>query len=349
MHRGACINVIGRGIEKRRVFWDDVDRAISSRGSDLWLQDGAMDVYAWALMPNHFHLLCKTRLQPLSISMHRLLTVMSSTSTSVADRHGHLFRTGFKSIVCQEDRYLKELCDTSTSTRCAPAGSKAWRRSRIIRSAATGRSWAGCVVRGRRRPRAFFVRKEPLHGPKGVLPFRASGAGAGRRPELVGGGLVRSMGGWSEVLALRHRGEPSACDPRILERGQRLRAHGSSNVWMNACAKICGCRRQNRGSIESAATCATAMGFHAESFAPEAGDGRWSERGTRWRDRHPGDRLFGSGCGPLPRRHELMRDPRGSLADPARRRRRDGQAACHGRLTLNWNGTERIRCITCGA
>ena len=33
------------------------------------------------------------------------------------------------------------------------------------------------------------------------------GVGLGQRPELVGGGLIRSLGGWSEVLALRKRGE----------------------------------------------------------------------------------------------------------------------------------------------
>ena len=38
----------------------------------------------------------------------------------------------------------------------------------------------------------------------------------GRRPELVGGGLIRSLGGWSEVLALRGRGEKKRSDQRIL-------------------------------------------------------------------------------------------------------------------------------------
>jgi putative transposase len=37
-----------------------------------------------------------------------------------------------------------------------------------------------------------------------------------RRPELVGGGLVRSLGGWSEVLALRRRKEEHAFDSRVL-------------------------------------------------------------------------------------------------------------------------------------
>ena len=42
------------------------------------------------------------------------------------------------------------------------------------------------------------------------------GVALGRRPELVGGGLVRSLGGWSEVLALRGRGEKQRFDQRIL-------------------------------------------------------------------------------------------------------------------------------------
>lgn len=42
------------------------------------------------------------------------------------------------------------------------------------------------------------------------------GVALGRRPELVGGGLARSLGGWSEVLALRSRGEKQRSDQRIL-------------------------------------------------------------------------------------------------------------------------------------
>jgi len=37
-------------------------------------RDGAMEIYAWVLMPNHFHLLCKTKNLPLASSMRRILT-----------------------------------------------------------------------------------------------------------------------------------------------------------------------------------------------------------------------------------------------------------------------------------
>ena len=50
--------------------------------------------------------------------------------------------------------------------------------------------------------------------------YVAEGAGMGKRPELVGGGLTRSMGGWSEVLSLRRKGERESWDERILGGGK---------------------------------------------------------------------------------------------------------------------------------
>ena len=49
--------------------------------------------------------------------------------------------------------------------------------------------------------------------------FIEEGKGLGRRPELVGGGLVRSLGGWSKVLSIRSRGEEVEHDSRILGSG----------------------------------------------------------------------------------------------------------------------------------
>jgi hypothetical protein len=52
------------------------------------------------------------------------------------------------------------------------------------------------------------------------LKFLEEGTRIGRRPELVGGGLIRSAEGWSGVLALRRRGERSSSDERILGDGE---------------------------------------------------------------------------------------------------------------------------------
>ena len=50
--------------------------------------------------------------------------------------------------------------------------------------------------------------------------FVRDGIARGRRPELVGGGLVRSAGGWANVVALRRRGANAAADERVLGGGE---------------------------------------------------------------------------------------------------------------------------------
>ncbi len=54
---------------------------------------------------------------------------------------------------------------------------------------------------------------------RGYRRFMEEKKDQGRRPELVGGGLVRSLGGWSEVLSLKEKGERVAYDARILGGG----------------------------------------------------------------------------------------------------------------------------------
>ena len=53
--------------------------------------------------------------------------------------------------------------------------------------------------------------------------FVKEGVSYGKRPELVGGGLIRSLGGWSQVLSLRKRGIKVASDERILGKDEFIR------------------------------------------------------------------------------------------------------------------------------
>jgi lambda repressor-like predicted transcriptional regulator len=46
--------------------------------------------------------------------------------------------------------------------------------------------------------------------------FVSEGIKQGHRPELVGGGLIRSLGGWSAVKSLRRSGQKALTDERIL-------------------------------------------------------------------------------------------------------------------------------------
>ena len=46
----------------------------------------------------------------------------------------------------------------------------------------------------------------------------------GRSHELTGGGLIRSHGGWSQVIAMRRRGQKEESDERILGDGDFVEA-----------------------------------------------------------------------------------------------------------------------------
>lgn len=106
---GLLQHVIVRGVEKREIFADDPDRRrFLDRLSGL-LEETETGCYAWALIPNHFHLLLLPRRLELAILMRRLLTGYAVTFNLIHQRVGHLFQNRYKSIVCDKENYLLEL------------------------------------------------------------------------------------------------------------------------------------------------------------------------------------------------------------------------------------------------
>ena len=51
---GVLHHVMGRGIERRKIFRNDTDRNDFLDRLLALAEDGAMEIYAWVLMPNHF-------------------------------------------------------------------------------------------------------------------------------------------------------------------------------------------------------------------------------------------------------------------------------------------------------
>jgi putative transposase len=106
---GTLHHVMGRGIETSKIFRTRKDREdFIDRLAEL-CRSGGWAAYAWALMPNHFHLLVRTGKEPLARSMRRLMTGYAINFNLRHKRRGHLFQNRYKSIVCQEDLYLLEL------------------------------------------------------------------------------------------------------------------------------------------------------------------------------------------------------------------------------------------------
>jgi len=218
---GIVHHVIIRGIEKRSIFRDDADKDWFVQRLAALVEGSNTACYAWALMTNHVHLLLRTGDVSLATLMRRLLTGYAGYFNRRHNRHGQLFQNRYKSIICQEDIYLKELVryihlnPLRAGLAAAPDDLENYRYSG--HSALMGKqscTWqqTGAVLElfGSRlsRARAAYSR------------YVAEGMEQGRRPELVGGGLIRSMGGWEAVKKLRRSGQDRMKgDVRILGEG----------------------------------------------------------------------------------------------------------------------------------
>ncbi len=62
-----------RGVERRPIFRDDRDRRDFVARLATLANAKAWEVYAWALLPNHLHLLVRTGRRPLAKTMGTLL------------------------------------------------------------------------------------------------------------------------------------------------------------------------------------------------------------------------------------------------------------------------------------
>jgi putative transposase len=213
---GALHHIMGRGIERTTIFRTDQDREDFLNRLGQLCTDGDLIIYAWVLMPNHFHILVRTGRQGISKSMRKLLTGYVVNFNLRHKRYGHLFQNRYKSIICEDDPYLLEL------TRYIHLNPL---RAGIVKDIKRLNSypWAGhSAIMGRVKREWQDIRTVLDcfgNGGKGVEKYEQyvkEGVTRGTRPELVGGGLIRSLGGWSQVLSLRRRGIKVASDGRVL-------------------------------------------------------------------------------------------------------------------------------------
>jgi len=217
---GALHHVMVRGIERTAIFRDDADRADFIVRLAALAKDGALSVYAWALLVNHAHLLVRTGSRPLPKSMRSLLTGYAGAFNRRHRRVGHLFQNRYRSIVVEEESYLLELV---RYVHLNPLRAKVVPDLRTLdRYPWTGHSaLLGTVPRAWQEIETILAQFGPTR-PRarvGYQEFVAAGARQGRRPELQGGGLVRSAGGWSELAALRREKDAVAGDARVLGSG----------------------------------------------------------------------------------------------------------------------------------
>jgi putative transposase len=194
-------HVMMRGLERRAIFTDDVNRADFLARLATLAEAGAFLVYAWALLPNHAHLLLRTGKRPLARSMRSLLTGYAGAFNRRHKRVGHLFQNRYKSIVVEAEGYLLELV---RYLHLNPLRAKVLPGLRALdRYPWTGHSaLLGTVARPWQTTRDILMHLGARVA-RARRDFVAAGAPLGHRSEFQGGGLLRSHGGWAAVAALR--------------------------------------------------------------------------------------------------------------------------------------------------
>jgi hypothetical protein len=150
--------------------------------------------------------------------MMRLLTGYVVGFNLRHQRHGQLFQNRYKSIICQEDVYLRELV---RYIHLNPMRGKTINEiEELNRYHYCGHSALMGNVEREWQDTEYVLKlfaNKVKESRARYNDFIREGISQGRRPELVGGGLIRSLGGWEELKKRRHiEQERIKGDERIL-------------------------------------------------------------------------------------------------------------------------------------
>ncbi|MHB8111128.1 MAG: transposase, partial [Syntrophorhabdaceae bacterium] len=211
---GILHHVMIRGIDRRNIFRNSKDRKDFLERLSFLLPETQTVCYAWAFMSNHAHFLLRSG--PLGIAnlMRRLLTGYVVSFNKRHKRTGHLFQNRYKSIVCDEEVYFKELVRyihlnpiragiVSTiddldvfaySGHAALIGKTdiPWQDVRYVLE-----MFSSNTTKARKAYRTYIE----------------SALNQGRRDDLSAGTLVKTLQGWTDIKDTEHRAKG---DQRIL-------------------------------------------------------------------------------------------------------------------------------------
>lgn len=157
---GEIYHLYNRGVEKRTIFADEADYqrmvllmylcnsktpvnigAYLIRGftyerlASLDIDNRLIDIGAWCLMPNHFHILARQSHSEVGISkfMLKVTTAYSMYFNKKYERVGSLMQGPFKAEHVHEDRYLQYLFSYIhlNPIKLAPDGGT-WKKNGIV-------------------------------------------------------------------------------------------------------------------------------------------------------------------------------------------------------------------------
>jgi putative transposase len=222
---GALHHIMVRGINKTDIFSDAKDKEMFIERLGEVVIEGQCAVYAWAVMDNHSHILFRSGKHGITEVMRKVLTWYAQYYNRRHTRTGHLFENRYKSILCDEERYLLALV---RYIHLNPV------RAKIVASIEEldNYPWSGHQMIIKREKNKWMDVEHVLAGfgetrrraKREYLRFMTEGLTMGKQPELTGGGLIRSLGGWSQVLSQQRKRQKEESDERILGSGDFVNA-----------------------------------------------------------------------------------------------------------------------------
>ena len=214
---GGYYHIVGRGLERRRIFSTSEDKQDFLNRLSEGLEHTASRCLAWVVMPNHYHLLIQIATTPLSQLMGKVLGGYAGNYNRRHRRVGYVFQNRYRSILCDEENYFLALV---RYIHLNPVKARMLNNvSELDRYRWSGH--AGLMGRHVQQWQTTedvlerFSRQKAAARRKYRAYIKAGLSGAGQE-DLSGGGLIRSYGGWQNVVDQRHEHGSRIGDERIL-------------------------------------------------------------------------------------------------------------------------------------
>ena len=107
---GLIYHVMARGNNKMAIFLDDLDYARFLEILGAVVIRFELEVWVFCVMPNHYHLVLRTRRANLSLAMRDLNGVYAQWWNTRHGHVGHILQGRFKAQIVDASMYLLRLC-----------------------------------------------------------------------------------------------------------------------------------------------------------------------------------------------------------------------------------------------
>jgi putative transposase len=108
-HAGSLVHIMARGLDGKNIFIDEHDKQEFLVRFARIRRECGYRCLSWCLMPNHYHLFLRTNEQPMSALMRPLNGGYARWFNHKYHRRGYLFQDRFKSMLCQDQDYARQL------------------------------------------------------------------------------------------------------------------------------------------------------------------------------------------------------------------------------------------------